>query len=358
MIEKPESKLKILKNIQKLTPEVLDVALATLANPVFGLSLVVKKIAEKVASEANIQKEAEAEFQERVKNLKDDFPPLNTSSNISKTVSHLTDEINKLAEGAVKINDHALIEQVFIFYRSAQKKLLASTAKKPLPTEQLAHIKTELGLIRLKVMWADSQKSAALAQKFRNEDFIQEQARQLNIKEKALQIRAYIVFLIFIGGITAAIIMGSQIWSTESVIPWLNVPISIVFWSAIGSAANMLYRYYKKDDAINIDRELRRAWARPLVGIIMGVVTYLVAVSGLILIGAATPQNINIEIKPEILSLFAFVGSFSDKIFEGVVEKVGLIATSERNDEERLKSMIEILSGEKISGTKESIDKK
>jgi len=358
MIEKPESELRILRTIKEITPEVLDVALATLVNPISGFSLVIKKIAEKMASEANIQKDAEAEFQERIKNLKDDFPSLITSGNISKTIKYLTEEINKLAESAVKINDQELMEQVFVFYRSSQKKLLASSAKKPLAPDQLANIKTELGLIRLKVMWADSQKSAALAQKFRDEQFIQEQARQLNIKEKALQIRAYSVFFLFIGGIAIAIIFGSKIWSTETTIPWLSVPISIVFWSAIGSVTNMLYKYYKKNDTINIDRELRWAWARPFVGVIMGVVTYLVAVSGLILIGAASPQNVNIEIKPEILSLFAFVGSFSDKIFEGVVEKIGLIATSEKNDDERLKNMMEIISGQKFPGLSETKDRK
>mgnify|MGYP003352939561 CR=1 FL=1 len=45
----------------------------------------------------------------------------------------------------------------------AKKKLFSSTTKKPLTSEQLANIQTELGLIRLKVLWADSKKSAELA---------------------------------------------------------------------------------------------------------------------------------------------------------------------------------------------------
>jgi len=349
-LENQESKLSKKRNrFEHIVPDVLDVAFATLTNPISGFSLIFKKIAEKASLDANLQKDAEADFQEKIKSIKDDSPSVITSSNVTKTTNYLTDEINKLAESAIRINDKVLMDQVFVFYRSAQKKLLASSKKRPLTTDQLAGIKTELGLIRLKVMWADSQKFAALAQKFREEEFIQEQARKLDIKEKALQIRVLLLFIFSIAGISYAIIAGSKVWADNTIIPWLGIPVSIGFWSIIGSLTNMLYKYYKKSDTINIDRELRWVWARPLVGVIMGAVTYLVAKSGLILIGAATPQGVDIQLKPEILWLFAFVGGFSDKIFEGVVEKVGAIATSEKLDDEKYKSLLELLSDQKIS---------
>lgn len=358
-INKEQSATRWLRNIADIAPDIADIFLATLSNPISGLSTTIKKIAEKASAEANIQKEAEAEFQAKVKGIKDEFPSIITNSNIGKTTSYLTKEINKLAEDAIKLNNETLMDQVITFYKSAQKRLLASSANKPLTTDQLADIKTELGIMRLKVLWADSQKSATLAQKIREEQFIQEQANQLSIKERALQIRVFLFFIFYIGGITAAILFGSSIWPPNLIIPWLGIPISIVFWSAIGSLTNILYKYYKKNEIINIDRELRWIWARPLVGVIMGCVTYLVVASGLILIGAASPQNANnIEIKPEILSLFAFIGSFSDKIFEGVVEKVGLIALSEKNNEEELKNLIEILSSQKVTETDEKPEKK
>lgn len=42
-----------LRNIQRMSPEILDVALATFANPVAGLGMVAKKVAEKMKAEAD-----------------------------------------------------------------------------------------------------------------------------------------------------------------------------------------------------------------------------------------------------------------------------------------------------------------
>jgi len=41
-----------LRNIQRMSPDILDVALTTLGNPVAGLSMVAKKVAEKMKAEA------------------------------------------------------------------------------------------------------------------------------------------------------------------------------------------------------------------------------------------------------------------------------------------------------------------
>ena len=40
-----------LRNIQRMSPDILDVAVATLANPAAGLGMVVKKVAEKMKAE-------------------------------------------------------------------------------------------------------------------------------------------------------------------------------------------------------------------------------------------------------------------------------------------------------------------
>ena len=42
-----------LRNIQRMAPDILDVAVATLGNPLAGLGMVAKKIAEKMAGELN-----------------------------------------------------------------------------------------------------------------------------------------------------------------------------------------------------------------------------------------------------------------------------------------------------------------
>ena len=41
-----------LRNIQRMSPEILDVALTTFANPIAGLGMVAKKVAEKMKEEA------------------------------------------------------------------------------------------------------------------------------------------------------------------------------------------------------------------------------------------------------------------------------------------------------------------
>ncbi|MCL4527838.1 MAG: hypothetical protein M1282_00300 [Chloroflexi bacterium] len=48
--------LRHLRNIQRMAPDILDVAVATLANPVSGLGMVGRKIIQKMADEAKQQK--------------------------------------------------------------------------------------------------------------------------------------------------------------------------------------------------------------------------------------------------------------------------------------------------------------
>lgn len=342
-----------LERIAHMAPDIAEVAIATLANPTAGIALTVRKIAElQRTSGARVQKAAEEQFHNKIKEFRDEYQALMEQGDLHKASSYLSNEANRLAENAVKLNENALMNEVFTFYKKSQKILLSSSPSAPLSLGQLARIKTDLGIIQLKVMWAESRRSALITQKIEDNQAVQNHLRDISIKENDLQFRVFLLLLLYISGITLAIVFGKDLWTSNFSIPWLGIPISIVFWSAIGSLANMLYKYYKRQNLGDIQQELRWVWARPLLGIIMGAITYLVVVSGLILVGAATPQNVSLEIKPEILWLFAFLGSFSDKVFEGVIEKVGLIAVDKQATNE-FQDLLLALSQNKIQENQE-----
>lgn len=96
----------------------------------------------------------------------------------------------------------------------------------------------------------------------------------------------------------------------------LGIPIPILVWSAIGSLTSMLLRAGNLP-IFNRIEALRWLLFRPIVGVVMGVITYLMVIAGLIVFsGAATPRT------PELLWVIAFVGSFSDTLSVNLLQRV------------------------------------
>ncbi|MEA5115626.1 MAG: hypothetical protein VB050_16530 [Geobacteraceae bacterium] len=121
--------------------------------------------------------------------------------------------------------------------------------------------------------------------------------------------------LIFIGfqmGIFSVNIDGKTLNSSLV----MGIPLPIIIWSIIGSITSMLIRAGNFPFADRTEA-LRWLFFRPIVGLVMGVLTYLMVVAGLIVFaGNAKPQT------PELLWVIAFVGSFSDTLSINLLEKL------------------------------------
>ena len=113
--------------------------------------------------------------------------------------------------------------------------------------------------------------------------------------------------------------------------PVLGIPLSVLLWSAIGSLAAILYRFYKHQitDLVQVELEVNWLIARPVLGIIMGIVSYLLIIAGLFVFGSATPVG-DQSTKPQLLWVAAFLAGFSDKFWEGFIAK--LVGRDEKTD--------------------------
>lgn len=96
----------------------------------------------------------------------------------------------------------------------------------------------------------------------------------------------------------------------------MGIPLPIWIWGVIGSLTSMLLRAGHFPFS---DRSEAYRWLlfRPIVGVVMGVLTYLMVTAGLIVF-AGTPNAQT----PELLWIIAFVGSFSDSLSINLLQKI------------------------------------
>ncbi len=117
-----------------------------------------------------------------------------------------------------------------------------------------------------------------------------------------------------------------------------GIPFQIIVWSAIGSFAAILYRFYKSPPRVNFEIEFRWLIARPIIGIIMGTLVYLALVAGLIVFTPAqsgATSAIDIQKSGQLAQywIVAFLGGFSDKFYEKIIEwLVGRLSFENESD--------------------------
>ena len=305
-----------------------------------------KMLAER-SKEARVQSAAEEGFRSRIQNIKSAEKVYDAliveQKDLHKLSEYLVREIRRVAEEAVTVHDLTLIDAVFAFYLSGIKKLLSSTPQKPLTYAQLAEIRTELGLIRLKVAWEHSKQAAQTKQQAAESQAAYARLQTKASDEKKLQQRMFVVLALYVLLLIAIIFLATTFHPESGLIPVIGIPISVLLWSSLGSIANMLYRFYKHHDVEDVEQEMRWYSARPLVGMIMGIVIYLVLQAGVIFLSFATSQSSGGQIKDEILWLFSFIGGFSDRFFEVVLDRVKLVAAREEDEKRTLQALLEEL---------------
>ncbi|MCB0194888.1 MAG: hypothetical protein KDJ65_23260 [Anaerolineae bacterium] len=146
--------------------------------------------------------------------------------------------------------------------------------------------------------------------------------KQIQLGEKRLSWIVPSLVLAYIIIIIATIFWGGQIWTDTTQIPIIGVPLSVLVWSAIGSLAAILYRFYTQKPK-KVSDEVKWLIARPVIGIIMGALAYVAIISGLLIFGTTVGQEFDINnARPQTLWLVAFLGGFSDKFFETIIDNV------------------------------------
>jgi hypothetical protein len=96
----------------------------------------------------------------------------------------------------------------------------------------------------------------------------------------------------------------------------MGIPLPIMVWSFLGSMTSMLLRAGQLPFSHTAEA-LRWLLFRPIVGMVMGVLTYLMVTAGL-LVFAGTSQTQT----PELLWIIAFIGSFSDTLSITLLQKI------------------------------------
>ncbi len=96
----------------------------------------------------------------------------------------------------------------------------------------------------------------------------------------------------------------------------LGIPMPVLIWSMIGSLTSMLIRA-GNFPFTDTNAALRWLMYRPITGIVMGVLTYLMVTAGLIVFAGQTDTT-----TPQLIWIIAFIGSFSDTLSINLLQKL------------------------------------
>jgi hypothetical protein len=210
-------------------------------------------------------------------------------------VGKLEAEVDRLGDLAATVLVDDEPEQAKVFERLIViKKSLSNLPRNMSPLETLAAAELEVKSLRSKIT---------------KRELIEDEQRRLRHFVPAL-IAVYIVLL------TVVILSGYHVQPTSLTLPIIGVPVSVLVWAGIGSLAAILYRFYTQEIG-RMNQELRWLIARPIIGIIMGSISYLGILSGLLILSATDGKAGSV--RDEVVWLLAFLGGFSDRFFESVI---------------------------------------
>lgn len=169
-----------------------------------------------------------------------------------------------------------------------------------------------------------------------------ENVQTKDARQKRLAGYGVIAFVLIAVSILVLVLVRMGLYPPEDdTIAYLNVPYTVIIWSALGSLTAMLFQFINRPVS-QLDT-IKWLFARPIQGIIMGSFLYLAVAGGFILL--ANPANgtpsgegltVGNALRMEVAAVIAFLGGFSDKFAEEMVRRATSILTqSERAKEER-----------------------
>ena len=167
-----------------------------------------------------------------------------------------------------------------------------------------------------------------------------ESASELNLARVSLvQVRAYVTQFrsmvrrraqarwaaVYVSIIALLILGGIIFWgmfpngpSVTTVLPVLDLPLPVLLWAAIGSFTAILYRFNNQGD-IELHDPLRWLFTRPLTGIVMGTVTFLIVKLGFLSVSSQPPDTLGTT---TMLALIAFIAGFSDRFADNLIKSL------------------------------------
>ncbi len=95
-----------------------------------------------------------------------------------------------------------------------------------------------------------------------------------------------------------------------------GIPLPVLLWAVVGSLTSMLFRAGSYPFGTFLEA-LRWLIFRPLVGVVMGVLTYLMVKAGLIVFAADGETR-----APELIWVIAFIGAFSDTLSVRLMQRL------------------------------------
>jgi hypothetical protein len=120
---------------------------------------------------------------------------------------------------------------------------------------------------------------------------------------------------------------GVEVALSQYVIPAIHVPVHVVIWSAIGSCSAVLYRV-NRATALELEDPVRLMVTQPIVGIVMGTVSYLIVHLGLLTLtsnGATTGSALALDPTSSLRAIFffsfiSFLVGFSDRFADTLLK--------------------------------------
>jgi hypothetical protein len=150
----------------------------------------------------------------------------------------------------------------------------------------------------------------------------------LNSHERVLLYRrrvrlfGVIISLLSVAGIAAFLYFAYKAGLNGNLaLPILGIPACVLLWSAIGSFAAILYRFTNAGDR-ELEDPLRWLFSRPLTGIVMGSITFLVIKAGLLTITQTSAGAVTAPAANEAMWLIAFLAGFSDRFADGLLKSL------------------------------------
>jgi len=178
-----------------------------------------------------------------------------------------------------------------------------------LQTECLGHLRAAMNtLARTPPTWddyADAQEAVTRV------------AVALNQNSSAAAFWAVTVLVVMsLGGVGFAI--ANDRAAINNAVLYLGVPALVWGWAAAGSLTSMLLRAGQTPFP-NWWEAVRWVLYRPLVGVVMGALLYLLVKGGLIVFSASGD---GVAPRAELIAVIAFAGSFSDELSVNLLQKV------------------------------------
>jgi len=147
--------------------------------------------------------------------------------------------------------------------------------------------------------------------------------QKIQKEEKKFRWIIPVMILINLGIVLFLVFFGKRLFQSSLVIPFLDIPISVFVWSALGSLSAVLYRFYHWSRGQSI-KQIHWLIARPIFGIIMGSLAYLFVKSGLLMVNSffGNLQNNSANEGSYLFYAVSFLVGFSDKIMNKTIDIV------------------------------------